>query len=87
MMPRWYGDPDVAGRAGKTAMLWAIRKVMGLFSAGVIVVRTHPSDDEYDTLGVEFGDPAICDSLMDEYAGKLPEGVGCDDDDDEEYAE
>lgn len=82
-MPRWYGCPEVCGRSGRAAMLWALRRVSDLFPACVILVRTHPSDDEYDMLAVESGDPAICEALVDEYASLLPDGVGDDGDDDE----
>lgn len=84
-MPRWYGYPHVCGRAGRAAMLWSLRRLLELFPAAVVLVRTHPSDDEYDMLVVEGGDPAICEALVEDYCDLLPDGVaGGDEDEDDE---
>lgn len=69
-MARWSGDE--LGRAQMAAMLWAVRKLNELFPAAVVLVRTHPADDEYSVAAVEIGDPAVCQSLAEEYLDSVP---------------
>ena len=83
-MPRWMGEASSLGRVRQASMLWAIRRLMGYVTDhAVILVRANPGDDDYCTIGVETGDPAVCEAMAQEYLDDLcPVDVGEDDDDD-----
>lgn len=83
-MARWHGDRGSLGRTCQAVLLWSLRRVMERFGAGVIIVRTHPTDDEYDTVAVEFGDPAICTAICEEYADLMPDGCRVEEAEDED---
>lgn len=66
-MARWYGADDSLGQVQKAAIADALHALASMFPAVVVMVRTHPTDDEYATIGAETGDPAICEAMAGEY--------------------
>lgn len=66
-------------------MLWALRRLLGYVASDIVIlVRANPGDDEYCTVGVETGDPAVCEAMAGEYMDDLcPADVSEDEADDE----
>ena len=84
-MPRWTGEASSLGRSRQAAMLWALHRLLGYVTDhAVILVRANPGDDEYCTVGVETGDPAICEAMASEYLDELCPADVADDEADED---
>jgi len=79
-MARWCGDVHSLGRARKAAVLWSLRRLMGYVTDhSLILIRVNPEDDEYCTVSVETGDPAVCEAMANEYVdGCIPSDVNDD---------
>jgi hypothetical protein len=85
-MARWRGEADSLGRIRQAAVLWALRRLLGYVTDhAVILVRVNPGDDEYCTVSVETGDPAVCEAMATEYLDEcVPADVGEIDEDDDD---
>lgn len=84
-MARWRGEAGTLGRVRQASVLWALRRLMGYVTDhAVILLRANPGDDEYCTVSVETGDPAVCEAMATEYLDECVPADICEDEDEDE---